>query len=132
MERGEIVKKVDLDFIAKGCGDWRDGLHEPHPRLPIIAVVRVGDFDDDMDINDDDMFESITEDNGREIPVCGVSYDSGGDGTVITPFCVRASDANELTFISWRRVVRWRYLDDLCEAPEQWAVLKREAQQEKQ
>ncbi len=115
-----------LNEYARKQGYWNPGIVTPQPRLPIMAVVKVGDYDDGMDIDDDDMLESIIEDNGNEVPICGVSYDSGGDGTVITPYCVRASDANGPTFISWRRVVRWRYLDDLAEAPEQWAVLKRE------
>lgn len=115
----------DLSFAAM-CREWRDGLHEPHPRLPIMAIVRVGDFDDDMDIDDADMEDSIIWDNGGEVPVCGIAYDSGGDGLVITPFCVRASEASGPTFISWRRVVRWRHLDSVYEAPSQWAVLHRE------
>ena len=115
----------DLSFVAM-CREWRDGLHDPHPRFPIMAIVRVGDFGDDMDIDDADMEDSIIWDNGGEVPVCGVAYDSGGDGLVITPFCVRASEASGPTFISWRRVVRWRHLDSLREAPSQWAVLHRE------
>lgn len=115
----------DLSFAAM-CREWRDGLREPQPRLPIMAIVRVGDFGDDMDIDDADMEDSIIWDNGGEVPVCGVAYDSGGDGLVITPFCVRASEASGPTFISWRRVVRWRYLDSVYEAPSQWAVLHRE------
>lgn len=115
----------DLSFIANCYEDWHMS-GSPHPRLPIMAIVMVGDYDDDMDINDADMEDSIIWENGGEVPVCGIAYDSGGDGLVITPFCVRASEASGPTFISWRRVVRWRHLDSVYEAPSQWAVLHRE------
>ena len=86
----------------------------PEPRYPIMALVRVGDgYEDDMDLNgDEDLEESIVENNGPIIPVCGTSYD-GGSEWVITPFSTSASDKSDpVTFISWSRVYIWRYLTE--------------------
>ncbi len=54
----------DLKYFAKCSNDWKPSIIEPQPRLPIMAIVQVGDFDDDMDINDLDLEESLIEDSG--------------------------------------------------------------------
>lgn len=107
--------KQDLILFVKALetSDWCGCNEIPEPRFPILALVCVGDgFEDDMDLNGDEgLEESMIENNGEYIPVCGTSYD-GGSEWVITPFVSSCSDTAGVTFISWNRVHVWRYLTE--------------------
>lgn len=109
------TKQELIEFVKNQLPtDWESPMELPEPRYPIMAHVIVGDdFEDDMDLNgDEELAESMIENNGEYIPVCGVSYD-GGSEWVITPFVSSCSDtAGGVTFISWNRVHRWRYLTE--------------------
>lgn len=113
--------------------DWESPNELPEPRYPIMAHVRVGDdFEDDMDLNGDEgLEESMIENYGEYIPVCGTSYD-GGSEWVITPFVSSCSDtAGGVTFISWSRVRMWRYLTGL-EGNYKWKSLLNELPKEEE
>ena len=117
--------KETIEYCKSNYNEWCPGRITPTPRFPVMAIIAIDqEFGDDLDVDDSEALESIVEDYGKHVPICGVSYDGSGGYTVISPFS-SIVEGNSL-FIKWARVISWRYLS-YEEAGAKWDALEREA-----